>query len=99
MSFLVSVLVFTFTGYLHDVTDAILSDDSLAPYSVEELQQLLDLVTNIADAERFDHMDGCIMSVVGKCSLSDTMPMMYKGLRRATHANIQYVFALPSSTQ
>ncbi|KIJ12750.1 hypothetical protein PAXINDRAFT_101109 [Paxillus involutus ATCC 200175] len=51
---------------IHVISDAILSDDSLAPYSVEELQQLLDLVTNIADAERFDHMDGCIMSVVGR---------------------------------
>ncbi|KIJ63456.1 hypothetical protein HYDPIDRAFT_113488 [Hydnomerulius pinastri MD-312] len=49
---------------LHATSDAILSDNSLVPFSVTELQQLLDLVTNIGDAGR--QTDGCITSVIGR---------------------------------
>ncbi|KAF9240017.1 hypothetical protein BU15DRAFT_74245 [Melanogaster broomeanus] len=43
---------------VHAISDAILSDHSLVELSVSQLQQLLGLLTNVADAGCFDRQDG-----------------------------------------
>ncbi|KAF9223181.1 hypothetical protein BS17DRAFT_734832 [Gyrodon lividus] len=51
---------------VHAISDAILSDDSLVPFSAAELQQFLDLMTNVGDAEHFGQKGGYITSVIGR---------------------------------
>ncbi|KIJ63434.1 hypothetical protein HYDPIDRAFT_29676 [Hydnomerulius pinastri MD-312] len=51
---------------LHAASEGILADDSLAPFSVSELQQLLDLVSKIGDSARVEGNDSYLMCIIAR---------------------------------